>query len=461
MQVRRLAQIGPRRFLRGIPLAIVLQACGGQAGLGDEDASPSSAADGANEVIEHTGGDGATDGATDLDSAGDTETSTDTEASDLASHGSGRDAQSEANAGDAQNGTGAGADGAANFSDANPEGESRSSDAGASSPDADATSADAGAISAEGSVVAESGAPDVEETANPTALLPDASLPPACAAGPTIFFATGDGGGGPWPQTLTNNEASWVPSDTSDVVVQLSAVTIPYSNENWAFVMEGPFETPIVPGHYVVPSLDGIFANVEAAGWPCGSEASPVGTVDVFALATTGGDEGALTNFQVAFDLQCNNASSIQGCINYSSIPAVPPPDPASDPSDPLAGCGGSAVNVLRVGGYWVTNAGANVDVQSYPGDIQVFAGSGLSVEIVAPPGGLLNMATYGPDAGASAAPPTAIIAVVGDVQCMAATTMFTIYKLTTDATGAITSLAFAYDCGGFAAYTGCVRYQE
>jgi len=64
------------------------------------------------------------------------------------------------------------------------------------------------------------------------------------------------------------------------------------------------------------------------------------GTVDVYPRHDRG-DEGALTNLQVAFDRQCDGSSSLQGCIN---------------------------------------------------GDMQISAGSRLSVELVAPAGGSLDV---------------------------------------------------------------------
>jgi hypothetical protein len=303
--------------------------------------------------------------------------------------------------------------------------------------------------------------PDV--TLDPLPLPPDASLPAICASGPSILYADNDADAGStaWPIHLGESDATWWGQATGNALFQMNVVPANSAGKGWTLVLSSRLGATISTGRYLLPSQGGVFASVSMNTWGCSPSA---GAFDLFGYSDTGGASGELRLLQAAFDLRCADGSTLTGCINYESSPSIPPPDPATDPADPMAGCGGSARDVVRIGSSTATSVGTPIQVSAGdngPGDITV-SGGDLYLDITPPDGQTVDVATYGPDAAPGAALPTLEIS-DGQTSCQATASSFVLYDWKPpDASGLGSSLVVAFECDSTdGPYKGCVRYQE
>jgi hypothetical protein len=282
----------------------------------------------------------------------------------------------------------------------------------------------------------------------------DAALAMPCASGPTVLYvdSTGDAGG-PWPVTVSDNQALWSGPVASGAYLALHVLPVGWSGEPWVLVLDGVPDTALAPGHYFLPppASGGLQMLFQVAGAIC---EMPPGSLDVYAFEDTGGDQATLTTLLATFDVACGGANYV-GCINYSATPSTPPPVPAADPADPMTACGGSARDVVRVNDMYVTNMDALVSVSTpSPNDILVTGGA-LSLEFTGPQNAILDVATYGPGAHPRAPLPNVTVTVNGDVQCEGLAAGFTLYDWQSG------SLVLGYDCVGTTHWKGCVRYAK
>jgi hypothetical protein len=136
-----------------------------------------------------------------------------------------------------------------------------------------------------------------------------------CLASPyELQVVANNYGGLNGPYGVDGSQGTWSGYVESESILQLNINVA----EGWTVSVDSdyPDGQALEPGTYTTNISASLYpsAAVEVDGMGCGE---PTGTFTIVDLATTGGDEAALTRLVGWFDLACNDAGTLTGCVRY------------------------------------------------------------------------------------------------------------------------------------------------
>ena len=147
------------------------------------------------------------------------------------------------------------------------------------------------------------------------AALDVAELAP-CQPGGYVFYVDGENGysGISGPMKITDADGTWSAELVSGSVMILKVAGI----AAWGLTASSDFThgSYIAPGTYPsTGSNTGSWMQVQADGGGCNG--LPTGAFTIVDVQSTGGDQATVTKLAMWFELTCNDAGALRGCVRY------------------------------------------------------------------------------------------------------------------------------------------------